>query len=938
LSDDTTDDPIPPGAPGDTQPVTLEEEMQRSYLAYAMSVIVSRALPDARDGLKPVHRRILFGMHEAGYTPDKPYRKSARIVGDVMGKYHPHGDSSIYDAAVRMAQPFSIRVPLIDGQGNFGSVDGDSPAAMRYTEMRLAKSATFLLADIDRDTVDFNPNYDESEQEPAVLPAAYPNLLINGAEGIAVGMATRIPPHNPGEIIDAALALIADPATSLDDLMKIVPAPDFPTGGLIIGRAGIRTAFETGRGSLTLRARCEFEELRRDRHAIIITELPYQVNKATLQERIAELVRAKQIEGISDIRDESDRTGMRVVIELKRDATGEVVLNQLFRFTNMQISFAANMLALDRGRPRTMGLRDMLMCFVDFREEVILRRSRFDLMKARERAHLLVGLAIAVANIDEVIRLIRASADAAAARAALMDRAWPAGDVAALLALIDDSGNIITGDTVRLTEAQARGILELRLQRLTGLESEKINGELKDVALKIGDLLDIIASRPRRMEVMRDELIKVREEIASPRLSAIVDYAADQDDESLIEPGQMVVTITRDGFIKRTPLETYRAQNRGGRGRIASGTRGDDIVARSFNAHTHQWVLFFSSGGKAFREKVWRLPEAAPTAKGRALVNLLPELGADQVTTVLPLPQDESLWEALHLVFATSSGTVRRNRLSDFGRIRTSGLIAMKLDEGDHLIGVATCRDGDDVFLATRLGRCIRFQITDDTLRVFAGRESAGVRGIKLSATDEVNSLAVLRHVDATNPERAAFLRAIAARRRNAGYEEEAAEVVAEIVADTGTEAEEEAATDLTLTTDRILELEAAEEILLTVTNGGFGKRSSAYDYRVTGRGGQGITNIMLAPRNGTAVVATLPVRRGDDVMLVTDAGRLIRVPADQVRITARQTMGVTLFRLSEGERVTSIFPVLEGTPVASDDPADEPGADEPGAEEPGNA
>jgi len=642
-------------------------------------------------------------------------------------------------------------------------------------------------------------------------------------------------------------------------------------------------------------------------------------------------VRAKQIEGVSDIRDESDRTGMRVVIELKRDATGEVVLNQLFRFTNMQISFAANMLALDRGRPRTMGLKDMLMCFVDFREEVILRRSRFDLMKARERAHLLVGLAIAVANIDEVIRLIRASADAAAARAALMDRAWPAGDVAALLALIDDSGNIITGDTVRLTEAQARGILELRLQRLTGLESEKINGELKDVALKIGDLLDIIASRPRRMEVMRDELIKVREEIASPRLSAIVDYAADQDDESLIEPGQMVVTITRDGFIKRTPLETYRAQNRGGRGRIASGTRGDDIVARSFNAHTHQWVLFFSSGGKAFREKVWRLPEAAPTAKGRALVNLLPELGADQITTVLPLPQDEGLWEALHLVFATSSGTVRRNRLSDFGRIRTSGLIAMKLDEGDHLIGVATCRDGDDVFLATRLGRCIRFQITDDTLRVFAGRESAGVRGIKLSASDEVNSLAVLRHVDATNPERAAFLRAIAARRRNAGYEEEAAEVVAEIVADTGTDAEEEAATDLTLTTDRILELEGAEEILLTVTNGGFGKRSSAYDYRVTGRGGQGITNILLAPSskargNGTAVVATLPVRRGDDVMLVTDAGRLIRVPADQVRITARQTMGVTLFRLSEGERVTSIFPVLEGTPVASDDPADEPG------------
>jgi DNA gyrase subunit A len=891
----------------------LEEEMQRSYLAYAMSVIVSRALPDARDGLKPVHRRILFGMHEAGYTPDKPYRKSARIVGDVMGKYHPHGDASIYDAAVRMAQEFSIRVPLIDGQGNFGSVDGDSPAAMRYTEMRLAKSATFLLEDIDKDTVDFVPNYDESEQEPTVLPAAYPNLLINGAEGIAVGMATRIPPHNPSEIIDATLALIADPATTLDELMKIVPAPDFPTGGLIIGRAGIRSAFETGRGSLTLRARCEFEEIRKDRTAIIITELPYQVNKATLQERIAELVRAKQIEGIGDIRDESDRTGMRVVIELKRDATPEVVLNQLFRFTNMQISFGCNMLALDRGRPRTMGLKELLTCFIDFREDVILRRSRYELSKARERAHLLVGYSIAVANIDEVIRLIRASPDAAAARAALMAVDWPAGDVEALLALIDDSGNAIVNGRVRLTESQARGILELRLQRLTGLERDKIDQELREVATKIAELLDIIASRPRRMEVMREELTRVRAEIASDRLTAIVDNVADQDDESLIEPGQMVVTITRDGFIKRTPLDIFRAQNRGGRGRTAAGTRGDDIVARSFNAHTHQWVLFFSSGGKAFREKVWRLPEASPTAKGRALINLLPELGADKITTVLPLPQDEALWDSLHLVFATSSGNVRRNRLSDFGRIRTSGLIAMKLDEGDHLIGVATCREADDVFLATRLGRCIRFQITDDTLRVFAGRESAGVRGIKLLAKDEVNSLAVLRHVEASNAERATFLRAISARRRNAPTDANGVEDEAETPPDTnGENGEEEAADETTLTPERLAELEDAEEMLLTVTDGGFGKRTSAYDYRVTGRGGQGIANIALAPRNGTAVVATLPVRHGDDVMLVTDAGRLIRVPADQVRITARQAMGVTLFRLSDGEVVTSVFPVIE--------------------------
>jgi DNA gyrase subunit A len=909
----------PPGAPPPSMlPVTLEEEMQRSYLDYAMSVIVSRALPDARDGLKPVHRRVLFGMYEAGYTPDKAYRKSARVVGDVMGKYHPHGDASIYDATVRMAQAFSMRVPLVDGQGNFGSVDGDPPAAMRYTEVRLARAAMFLLADIDRDTVDFVPNYDESEQEPRVLPATYPNLMINGAEGIAVGMATRIPPHNPGEIIDATLALIAEPALPLEDLMKIVPGPDFPTGGIILGRSGIRTGFENGRGSITIRARCEFEEIRKDRTAIIISELPYQVNKATLQERIAELVRAKQVEGISDIRDESDRTGMRVVIELKRDATPEVVLNQLYRFTNMQVSFGINMLALDQGRPRTMGLREMLLAFITFREEVILRRARFDLRKARERAHLLVGYSIAVANIDEVIRVIRASPDAATARAALMERAWPAGDVAPLLALIDDEGNQIVDDNVYLTEVQARGILELRLQRLTGLEREKIDQELQEVAAKITDLLDIIASRPRRMDVMREELGRVREEIATPRLTAIADALADQDDESLIEPGQMVVTITRDGFIKRTPLEIFRAQNRGGRGRTAAGTRGDDVVARSFNAHTHQWVLFFSSGGKAFREKVWRLPEAAPTAKGRALVNLLPELGSDGVTTVLPLPQDETLWDSLHLVFATASGTVRRNKLSDFGRIRSSGLIAMKLDEGDRLIGVATCHEGDDVLLATRLGRCIRFQISDETLRVFAGRESAGVRGIKLGASDEVNSLCILRHVDATVEERAAFLRATAARRRNTGYEEEAAEVAAETD-------EEAAVVEVRLSEERIAAMDESEEILLTVTDGGFGKRSSAYDYRVSGRGGQGIANITLSKRNGTAVVATLPVRRGDDVMLVTDVGRLIRVPADQVRITARQSMGVTLYRVSENERVTSVFPVLDD---GTGDPPTEIGVD----------
>jgi DNA gyrase subunit A len=901
------------------QPVMLEEEMRRSYLDYAMSVIVSRALPDARDGMKPVHRRILYGMQEGGNTPDKPYRKSAKVVGEVMGNYHPHGDASIYDALVRMAQPFSMRVRLVDGQGNFGSVDGDPPAAMRYTEVRLARAATFLLADIDRDTVDFQPTYDESATEPRVLPASFPNLLINGANGIAVGMATNIPTHNPAEIIDATLALIADPALTLDELMRIVPGPDFPTGGLILGRAGIRQAFETGRGSVMLRARAEFEELRAGRTAIIVSEIPYQVNKKLLLERIAELVRAKQIEGISEMRDESDRSGMRIVIELKRDATAEVVLNQLFRFTQLQTTFGVNMLALDGGQPRLLGLKDALQTFIRFREDVILRRARHDLAKARERAHLLVGLAIAVANIDEVIRLIRASPDAAAARAALMGRDWPAADVRPLLDLIEDSRNVVGADgTVRLTDEQARGILNITLQRLTGLEQAKIAAEMTEVAGRIGELLTVITSHPRRMEVMREELLAARAEIASPRLTSIVDGAADQDDESLIEPGQMVVTITRDGFIKRTPLETFRQQNRGGRGRSAAATRGDDVVTRSFNAHTHQWVLFFSSAGRAFREKVWRLPEAGPTAKGRALVNLLPELGADQITTVLPLPQDEALWDKLHLVFATAQGNVRRNRLSDFRNVRAAGLIAMRLDDGDRLIGVATCREGDDVLLATRLGRCIRFQANEDNLRVFAGRDSSGVRGIRLSngrQQDEVISLSVLRHVDVTTEERMACLRAAAARRRNG--EEDAAETAPD---------PEEAVAEVTLTAERLAELEAAEEFLLTVTDAGFGKRCSAYEYRVSGRGGQGIANITLTPRTGNAVAGTFPVRPGDDVMLVTDAGRLIRLPADQVRLTGRTAMGVTLFRLDAEERVTSVFPVVEGV---EDAPEGGPAAEE---------
>ncbi|WP_369824746.1 DNA gyrase subunit A [Acetobacter sp. DsW_059] len=887
--------------------------MRSSYLAYAMSVIVSRALPDVRDGLKPVHRRILYAMHESGFTHDKPYRKSARAVGEVMGKYHPHGDSSIYDAMVRMAQSWSMRVRLIDGQGNFGSVDGDSPAAMRYTEARLARASTFLLEDIDRDTVDFQPNYDESEQEPTVLPAAFPNLLINGATGIAVGMATNIPPHNPAEVIDATLALITNPAMELEELMTYIPGPDFPTGGIILGRSGIRNAFATGRGAVIIRARAEIEEIRKDRKAIIITEIPYQVNKATLQERIAELVRNKQVEGVADIRDESDRSGMRVVIEVKRDATPEVVLNQLYRFTQLQTSFGVNMLALDGGQPRLMGLKDVLTAFIAFREEVILRRSRFELNKARDRGHILVGLVIAVANIDAVIALIRGAPDAAAARAALMEARWDAREVAPLLELIHDDGNQIVDGKVWLTEAQARGILELRLQRLTGLEREKIQKELSDVAIRINELLEIIGSHVRRMEVLHDELMLARAEVATPRATEISDYAGDQDDESLIEPGQMVVTITRDGFIKRTPLDVFRAQNRGGRGRTGAGTRGDDIVVRSFNAHTHQWVMFFSSGGKAYREKVWRLPEASPTAKGRALVNLLPDLGTDTITAVLPLPHDEELWEALHLVFATASGGVRRNRLSDFRNIRVSGLIAMKLDEGDSLIGVATCREGQDVFLATRNARCIRFQITDETVRVFAGRGSSGVRGIKLGKNDRVISLSVLNHVEASVEERSAYLRMANAKRRAENAAELTDEEDADLVVQDKEEEEEGSQSLNLLTPERFAELEEAEEILLTVSDGGFGRRSSAYDYRVSGRGGQGFTNMTFsANKRGSEVAATLQVLNGTDVMLVTDAGRLIRVPVDQVRVMARQASGVTLFRLNENERVTSVFPVID--------------------------
>ena len=884
------------------KPVLLEEEMRRSYLDYAMSVIVARALPDVRDGLKPVHRRILFAMYEAGYGPDKPHRKSARVVGDVMGKYHPHGDAAIYDAMVRMAQPFAMRLPLIDGQGNFGSMDGDPPAAMRYTEVRLAPAALLLLDGIDEDTVDFQPNYDESAKEPRVLPAAFPNLLVNGANGIAVGMATSIPTHNLAEVIDATLLLIDNPAVTLDALMERLPGPDFPTGGIILGRNAIRSAYETGRGSLTVRARAHIENIKREREAIIITEIPYQVNKADLLAQIADLVREKRIEGISDIRDESDREGVRVVIEVRREANAEIVLNQLYRFTRLQTSFPVQMLALAGGRPEQMGLKAILEAFLAFRDEVLIRRSRHQLAKARERAHALIGLAVAVANIDEVIALIRAAKDAQEAREALMGRAWPGADLAPLVALVDDPANALGPDgTIRLTEAQARAILDLRLQRLTGLERDKIAEELRGLGAEIARLLGLLSSRDARLAAIREDLLAIRAAHASARRTTIEEAEVELDDESLIESAQMVVTLTREGFIKRVPLSAFREQRRGGKGRSGMATREEDAVTRIFVANTHDEVLFFTSRGMAYRLKVWRLPEAVPQAKGRNIRQLLGGLAADEtITAVLPLPADETLWDKLYAVFATSAGNVRRNRLSDFRNVRASGLIAMKLEGKERLIGVQAVREGDDVLLVTRQGRAIRFPVADE-LRVFSGRTSTGVRGIRLTEGDEVISLSVLRHVAASAEERAAYLRIANAKRRGTDADEAAA-----------AEEEAEPAAEIVLSPERYAELEREEEFVLTVTAGGYGKRSSAYEYRITGRGGQGITGIALTAKNGGAAVAAFPVRAGDQLMLATDKGRTIRIPVDEIRIAGRATQGVTLFRIEDDEHVVSVFPVIE--------------------------
>ncbi len=909
----------------DITPITIEEEMKRSYLDYAMSVIVSRALPDVRDGLKPVHRRILYAMKEGGYDSTKSFKKSSRIVGDVMGKYHPHGDAAIYEAMVRMAQDFSMRLPLVEGQGNFGSMDGDPPAAMRYTEARLAKSAESMLEDIDKETVDFQPNYDESQSEPIVLPARFPNLLVNGAGGIAVGMATNIPPHNLGEVIDACCAVLDDPDIDFESLIELIPGPDFPTGAIILGRSGIRAALATGRGSVVMRSRTNIEEFGKDRQAIIVTEIPYQVNKSRMIERIAEVVQDKTVEGISDLRDESDRDGVRVVIELRRDAVADVVLNQLFRYTPLQTSFGVNMLALNDGRPELLHVRQVIDAFLVFRRQVITRRTAYELRKARERAHILAGLAVAVANVDEVVALIRRSASPEEARAGLMSTPWPAGDVAPLIALVDDEPDkgVAEDGTYRMSAAQARAILDLRLHRLTGLERDKIGEDLKLIVDQIADYLDILGREERMLSVLREELVEIKERFATPRRTEISDVEFEADIEDLIKREDMVVTVTNSGYVKRVALDTYRAQRRGGKGRSGMATKDEDFVTDIFVANTHIPLLLFSSRGIAYKLKVYRLPVGTPQARGRAFVNLLPLEQGETITTVMPLPEDEESWADLNVVFATSSGGVRRNRLSDFVQINRNGKIAMKLDEGDSLIGVRTCDDEADVMLATRLGKCIRFALSD--IRVFSGRTSTGVRGIRLADGDEVISLSVLKGSTADAEERSAFLKHVNAQRKAEGVE------------DDGTDSVEDAET--ALSDERIAEMMEEEEIILTISAEGFGKRSSSHAYRRTNRGGQGIWNMEMGDRN-SAVAGCFPVSEDQEMILATDGGQVIRTPVNQVRIAARKTLGVTIFRVDEDEHVVSVAAISDpGDENDAEDEADDQSTNEESSEnQAGNA
>ena len=896
-----------PGAsgPSDIRPVQITDEMKRSYLEYAMSVIISRALPDVRDGLKPVHRRILFAMAELGLDWNKKYVKSARVVGEVMGKYHPHGNLAIYDALVRLAQDFSMRLPLVDGQGNFGSVDGDPPAAERYTECRLDKVAHALLDDLDKDTVDFRPNYDDQLREPSVLPAKFPNLLVNGAGGIAVGMATNIPPHNLGEVVDACIAHLDNPEITIDELTQLVPGPDFPTGALILGRQGILAAYHKGRGSITMRAKVDVEEIRKDREALIVTAIPYQVNKRTLIEKIAEHVREKKIEGIADIWDESNREGMRIVIELKRDAIPDVVLNQLWRFSDLQTTFGANMLAINGGRPEQLNLKDMIEAFTSFRHEVVSRRTKHLLTKARDRAHVLVGLAIAVANIDEVIRLIRTSPSPAEAKEQLMTRDWPARDMAPLIELIADPRHKLAADgTYKLSEEQAKAILELRLSRLTALGRDEIGDELKKIAEEIKEYLAILASRARIIEIVKHELGALKDEFATERKTEIVDIEGEVEDEDLIQREDVVVTVSHKGYIKRVPLSTYRAQRRGGKGRSGMTTREEDFVTQIFIASTHTPVLFFSSRGMCYRMKVWRLPAATPQGAGKALINLLPLSQDEAITSILPLPEDQSTWSRLELMFATRSGNVRRNTLSDFENINRNGKIAMKLGEGDRIVSVAIASPEDDVLLTTARGQCIRFLIKDE-VRLFKGRDSDGVRGIRLAEGDDVISMAILTHADATPAERTAYLKQASQLRRAQGEEVEDAAPELE------SEGEEGAEGGADLTPERYAEFGAKEQFVLTVSEKGYGKRSSSFEYRTSGRGGKGIVAMVVNDRNGP-LVASFPVEHSDQIMLVTDGGQLIRTPVDDVRIAGRNTQGVRIFKTDAEERVVSVERISE--------------------------
>ncbi|WP_415011889.1 DNA gyrase subunit A [Amaricoccus sp.] len=902
MTDTPDEDDLPetPKVPHDGPNVAIEAEMRASYLDYAMSVIVARAIPDLRDGLKPVHRRILYAMHEVGNTFDKPYRKSSRPVADTMGKYHPHGDAAIYDALVRMAQDFSMSLPLLDGQGNFGSMDGDKAAAFRYTEVRMAKVAGYLLADIDKDTVDFQPNYDGKDMEPTVLPARFPNMLVNGAGGIAVGMATNIPPHNLGEVIDATLALIENPDLTVAELMEYVPAPDFPTGGIILGRSGARKAYHEGRGSVILRAKTRFEEVKGNRMAIVVSEIPYQVNKAVMIERIAELAREKKIEGIAHVQDESDRFGVRVVIELRRDATPDVVLNQLFRFTPLQTTFGCNMLALHGGRPEQLTLRDFLVHFIAFREEVVARRTAFELRKARERAHILCGLAVAVSNVDEVVATIRASADPAEARERLMTRRWPASDIAPYIRLIDDPTHTINDDgTYNLSEIQARAILDLRLQRLTALGVREVTDELQELAGKITDYLDILRSRDRIMAIISGELAEVRQLFAVPRRTDVMEWESDLDDEDLIEREDMVVTVTQGGYIKRTPLTEYRSQRRGGKGTQGMATKDEDFVTRLFVANTHTALLVFSTDGMVYMLKTWRLPLGNRNARGKAIVNILPIPQGASVAAILPVDVPEAEWASLQIMFATSDGDVRRNALDDFTNVKANGKIAMKLPEGTRLIAAGICSEGDDVMLTTKGGRAIRFAVPD--VRVFKGRDSTGVRGIRLGTGDEVVSMAIIRHFEASPEEREAYLKM---RRAVAGATEdevEPADDEDEIVATGGFE----------LGQPRYVEMSEAEDLLLTVTEKGAGKLSSSHDYPLRGRGGQGVAAMDRAMRGGP-LVALFSVEIDAQVMLATDAGQSIRVPVSEISFRSRGAGGVRVFNTAVDEKVVSVALIAE--------------------------